>query len=79
MLNTVIEAVNLSLEKHFLPAMIEYDHHVWRTERYYNENVDNFLKAFLPYFDAIYRCWAPLKTPGVKEYIIIFYLGLGWN
>jgi hypothetical protein len=30
-------------------------------DRYYNEQVDNFLKAFMPVLDAIY------KSNGVKE------------
>ena len=64
----MVEAVTLSLEKHFVPAMKCYDSHEWRIERYYNENVDNFLKAFMPYFDAIYKCCAPKKDPGSREY-----------
>jgi hypothetical protein len=60
------EAVVFSMENHFLPAMNTYDLHVWRKERYYNEKVDNFLKAHIPIFDAIYKNWAH-KEPGVKE------------
>lgn len=77
-MNNVLEAVTMSLDKHFLPAMGIYDSNEWRIERYYNENVDNFLKAYLPYFDAIYKCWAPKKDPGSREYIFI-YLGHGWS
>ena len=35
--------------------------------RYYNENVDNYLKAHLPYIDALYKSWAPRKDPGKRE------------
>jgi hypothetical protein len=47
------------MEKHFLPVMNDYDTHKWRIERYYNENVDNFLKAFLPVLDAIFKILSP--------------------
>ncbi len=66
------------MEKHFLPVMSDYDTHKWRIERYYNENVDNFLKAFLPIFDAIFKSWAPLKDPGKRVYKN-FKIELGWN
>ena len=54
------------MEKHFLPALKDFDFHQWRVDRYYNENVDNFLKAFLPLLDAIFKSWAPLKDPRKK-------------
>lgn len=63
------EAVSESFEKHYLPAMAIYDMHTWRTQRYYNEHVDNFLKAYLPIIDAVYKSWAPKKDPGRREYI----------
>lgn len=61
------EAVRFALTNNFLPAMQGFNVHDWRMERYYNEYVDNFLKAHLPLLDAIYKSWAPRKDPGRKE------------
>ncbi len=57
--------------------MEDYDTHKWRKDRYYNELVDNILKAYYPLFDAVYKCWAPRKDPGRKEYLILTKLALG--
>lgn len=46
---------------------MKYDIHSWRTNRYYNEAVDNYLKSHLPYLDALYKSWAPRKDPGKRE------------
>lgn len=64
--NTIIEAVEYSFENHYLAEM-KSDPHSWRTSRYYNEHVDNYLKSHLPYLDALYKSWAPRKDPGKKE------------
>ena len=36
-------------------------------ERYYNEEVDYFLKAYLPILDALYMSWAKQKGPRKKD------------
>lgn len=64
--SSILEAVEYSFENHYLSEM-KYDHHLWRINRYYNENVDNFIKAHLPYLDALYKSWAPRKDPGKRE------------
>ena len=61
------EAVKYSFENHFKNAISGYEHHNWRKERYYNEKVDNFLKAYLPLLDAVYHSWAKQKGPRKKE------------
>ena len=38
-----------------------------KKERYYNEQVDNFLKAHLPLLDALYLSWAKQKGPRKKD------------
>ena len=65
----VIEAVNYTFENHYLSEMKKYDSQNWRTTRYYNEYVDNYLKSHLPYLDALYKSWAPKKDPGKREYL----------
>ena len=52
------DALKLSMENYFLSAIEGYSHHSWRTQRYYNEEVDNYLKAFLPLLDGLYHTFS---------------------
>ena len=61
------EAVEAAFENHFDEAIKGFSYHKWRQERYYNEKVDNFLKTYLPIFDALYLSWAKQKGPTKKE------------
>jgi hypothetical protein len=54
------------MNNHFLPFMKEIDLNTWRKEKYYNEPIDNFLKAHMPIFDAVFKSWVN-KEPGKKE------------
>ena len=63
----VLEAVKMSFETHYEPAIKGFEYHTWRKERYYNEQVDNFLKAYLPILDALYKSWAKQKGPRKKD------------
>ena len=63
----VLDAIKMSFELHFDEAIKGYEYHKWRKERYYNEQVDNFLKSFLPILDAIFMSWAKQKGPGKKD------------
>ncbi len=56
-----MEALEFAFNTHYYPVMNGYDNNKWRIEKYYNEYVDNFLKAYLPVLDAIY------KSNGIKE------------
>ena len=47
--------------------MTDSNYHQWRFDRYYNEQVDNIIRAYLPLFDAIFKCWTSKKEPGKKE------------
>lgn len=68
---TIMEAVKHSFETHYLPGMQQYaDVHTFRVTRYYNEPVDNTMKAYLPILDGVYKSICKRK-PGSKEY---FYL-----
>ncbi len=62
-----MEAIEHCFANHFDYALEGNDLHEWRKERYYNEYVDNVLKAWLPILDAIYKSWAPRKDPGRRE------------
>ena len=63
----VLAATKLAFEKHYEPALKGFDYHKWCTERYYNEQVDNFLKAFLPILDGVYLSVARQKGPRKKD------------
>ena len=63
----VLEATKMSFEKHYDPAIKGFGYHKWCTERYYNEQVDNFLKAFLPILDGVYLSVAKQKGPRKKD------------
>ena len=62
-----LDAVKYAFENHYDNAIKGFEYHSWRKDRYYNEKVDNFLKAYLPIFDAIYKSWASRKTPSPKD------------
>ena len=58
-----LEATKMAFENSYDDAIKNFNYHKWRIERYYNEQVDNFLKAFLPILDAVYLSWAKKKGP----------------
>ena len=63
----VLAATKLAFEKHFDTAIKGFEYHKWCTERYYNEQVDNFIKAFLPILDGVYLSVAKQKGPRKKD------------
>ena len=67
MISDPFEAVQTAFENHFDDAIKGFNYHKWRQERYYNEKVDNFLKTYLPIFDALYLSWAKQKGPTKKD------------
>jgi hypothetical protein len=65
--NSILDAIVFTFENHYFTEMKNFDAHSWKVNRYYNEYVDNYLKAHLPYLDALYKSWAPRKDPGKRE------------
>jgi hypothetical protein len=63
----LLDAVKFSFENHYSKVFKNYDNHKWRVERYYNEPVDNVIKAYLPIFDGVFRSNASMKEIGKKE------------
>ena len=63
----IFEAVQIAFEKHYDPILKTFEYHKWRKERYYNEQIDNFMKTFLPLLDALYLSWAKQKGPTKKD------------
>jgi len=60
-------ATKMAFENHYDQAIKGFEYHKWRMERYYNEQVDNFLKAFLPILDGVYLSVARQKGPRKKD------------
>ena len=66
-LPSIVDAVDYSFEHHYDFYINQFDNHKWRKERYYNEQVDNILKAFIPIFDALFYTYAPQQIMGRKD------------
>ena len=60
-------ATKMTFENHYDQAIKGFEYHKWCEERYYNEQVDNFLKAFLPILDGVYLSNARQKGPRKKD------------
>ena len=60
-------ATKMTFENHYDQAIKGFEYHKWCEERYYNEPVDNFLKAFLPILDGVYLSVARQKGPRKKD------------
>ena len=58
---SIIDAVKYSFENHFENSIKGFDNNIWRKERYYNERIDNFLLAYLPLLDGIYKTFINQK------------------
>ncbi len=67
--NNVPESVKYTFENHYLPYLNNFSHNDWRKKRYYNEFVDNTIKAYLPIFNALYNSYATQKKIGRKDSI----------
>jgi hypothetical protein len=64
---SIVDAVDYSFEHHYDFYLNQFNNHSWRQERYYNEKVDNILKAFIPIFDAVFYSYAPQQIMGRKD------------
>ena len=58
-----IEKLNDAIEYAFINNyenyLNKYQNNKWRVERYYLEEIDNFIKAHIPILDALYFSFAP--------------------
>ena len=66
-LPTVSESVEYAFENNYKSYINAFDNHKWRIERYYNEEVDNILKAYIPVFDALFYTYAPQQIMSRKD------------
>ena len=65
--NSPFEALKIAFENNYLLGMEGYDQHSWRKERYYNEEVDNYLKAFLPLLDGLFHTFCKKDKKQEKQ------------
>ena len=48
------EALQMAFNNFFIKGLDNYEYHNWRKERYYNEEIDNYIKAFIPLIDGLF-------------------------
>ena len=58
MTNSPFDSLKYAMDNNFLKGIQGYDHHLWRKEKYYNEEIDNYIKAFLPLLDGLYHTFS---------------------
>ena len=61
------EAVEYAFKNNYESYLKNFDNNKWRVERYYFEIIDNFLKAHMPIFDAVFYTYAPQQIIGRKD------------
>ena len=66
-LPTVSKSVEYAFENHYNNYINNFDNHKWRIERYYNEEVDNLLRAYIPVFDALFYTFTPQQIMSRKD------------
>ena len=64
---SIPESVQYAFDHNYNSYINTFDNHKWRKERYYNEEVDNILKAHIPIFDALFYSYSPQKIMGRKD------------
>ena len=64
-----IQNVLMLLARYYYHGFDNYDYHTWRKERYYNEEIDNYIKAFIPLIDGVFQTFSKkLKAKQEKKY-----------
>ena len=66
-IGSIPESVQYAFEHNYNSYINQFDNHKWRKERYYNEEVDNILKAHIPIFDALFYSYSPQQIMGRKD------------
>lgn len=66
-IGSIPESVQYAFEHNYNSYINTFDNHKWRKERYYNEEVDNILKAHIPIFDAVFYSYSPQQIMGRKD------------
>ena len=62
------DAVEYTFINNYENYLNKFDNNKWRIERYYSEEIDNFIKAHIPIFDALYYSYATLQINGKNDF-----------
>ena len=61
------DAVEYAFTNNYDSYLNNFDINKWRVERYYLEEIDNFIKAHMPIFNALFYSYAPQQIIGRKD------------
>ena len=60
------DALKYSMDNFLIKGFQSYEYNSWRKERYYNEEIDNYIKAFIPLIDGVFHTFCK-AYPEKKE------------
>ena len=61
------DAIEYAFVNNYENYLNTYDNNKWRIERYYLEVIDNFIKAHIPIFDAVFNSYAQPQIKGKND------------
>jgi len=61
------DAIEYAFVNNYENYLNTYDNNKWRIERYYLEVIDNFIKAHIPIFDAVFNSYAQPQINGKND------------
>ena len=61
------DAVEYAFTHNYDSYLNMFDNNKWRVERYYLEEIDNFIRAHIPIFDALFYSYAQQQIIGKKD------------
>ena len=61
------DAVEYAFSHNYDSYLNMFDNNKWREERYYLEEIDDFIRAHIPIFDALFYSYAPKQIIGKKD------------
>ena len=62
------DAVEYTFINNYENYLNKFDNNKWRIERYYSEEIDNFIKAHIPIFDALFYSYGTLQINGKNDF-----------
>jgi len=70
--STYADAMNMLMDESVKPFIAKFNHHQFRPDRYWNEEVDTVYKSYLPIIRGIYKKYSGQKTlPGQKKFMCL--------
>lgn len=70
--STYADAMRMLMSESVTPFINKFNHHQWRVDRYWKEEVDTVYKSYLPVVRGIYKKYSGQKTlPGQKKFMCL--------